>query len=83
MSHLNTRPEGLHDFAKPVTEREWNPEPPKATEVDPRDIPITFGLSPREHDIAEQIREDLEAHRQRLNARQPHIERNSRKGSDL
>ena len=74
------RPAGLHTNAQPVTER----EPSCAPEyLDPRDRPIEFGLTPRERDAAAMAAIHLEANRRRLNARQPHIERNARKGSEL
>ena len=63
-----------------VTEREPDYVPRYADE---RDAPLVYQPTALDLKTAEQIREDLEAHRQRLNARQPHIERNSRKGIDL
>lgn len=63
-----------------VTEREPDYVPRYADE---RDAPLVYQPTALDLEKAEQIREDLEAHRQHLNARQPHIERNARKGIDL
>jgi len=63
-----------------VTEREPDYVPRYADE---RDAPLVYQPTALDLKTAEQIREDLEAHRRRLNARQPHIERNARKGVSL
>ncbi len=74
------RPAGLHTKAQPVTEREWKPEPDY---VDPRDRPLDYVLTPHERVAAAMAAIHLEANRRRLNAKQPHIERNARKGVSL
>ncbi len=70
------RPTGLHSYAQPVTDREPNLAPQYADE---RDRPLEFVLTPRERDRAAMAAIELESHRRRLNARQPHISRNARK----
>lgn len=63
-----------------VTEREPDYTPRYADE---RDHPMTYEPTAMDLQRAEEIREVLKANRDRLNARQPHIERNARKGVDL
>ena len=62
------------------TEREYNGTPRYADE---RDHPMTYEPTAMDLQRAEEIREVLKANRDRLNARQPHIERNARKGVSL
>lgn len=64
------RPNGLHSYAIPVTERE-----------DCDGLPYEPTDSDRH--MADRIREAIETHLSSLNARQPHVERNARKGVDL
>ncbi len=63
-----------------VTEREPDYVPRYADE---RDAPLMYEPTAGDLHMADRIRDQLEQHKSRLNARQPHIERNSRKGSDL
>jgi hypothetical protein len=63
-----------------VTEREYDGTPRYADE---RDHPMTYEPTAMDLQRAEEIREVLKANRDRLNARQPHIERNARKGVSL
>jgi hypothetical protein len=65
---------------QPVTARDRDYTPRYADE---RDHPMTYEPTAMDLQRAEEIREVLKANRDRLNARQPHIERNSRKGSEL
>jgi hypothetical protein len=63
-----------------VTEREYDGTPRYADE---RDHPMTYEPTAMDLQRAEEIREVLKTNRDRLNARQPHIERNARKGVSL
>jgi hypothetical protein len=63
-----------------VTEREYDGTPRHSDE---RDHPMTYEPTAMDLQRAEEIREVLKANRDRLNARQPHIERNARKGVSL
>lgn len=65
---------------RPVTEREPDYTPQYADE---RDRHMTYEPTAMDLQRAEEIREVLKANRDRLNARQPHIERNARKGVSL
>lgn len=63
-----------------VTEREYDGTPRYADE---RDHPMTYEPTAMDLQRAEEIREVLKANRDRLNARQPFIVRNARKGVSL
>lgn len=61
------RPNGLHSYAKPVTEREPSLAPEYADE---RDRPLEFVLTPQDRDVAALAAIHLEANRRRLNKRE-------------
>ena len=63
-----------------VTEREYDGTPRYADE---RDHPMTYEPTAMDLQRAEEIRQALEAHKARLNAMQPHIERKAREGVEV
>jgi hypothetical protein len=63
-----------------VTEREYDGTPRYADE---RDHPMTYEPTAMDLQRAEEIRQALAAHKARLNAMQPHIERKAREGVEV